>query len=185
MSSIAFSKAASTLWQRFSPWQKRLAVLACFFFGFLFVHTMVIHPLRQTIRQLHREVKQTEQVLVSAVSASRSTATVAKAFAAYAPYVKSAGSPENALGTVLSEVETSVRESGMVLLNLKPTGSREKADDAVSITVDGEATPEQLVRLLDHLYHSPLVLKVSELTVRVSESKTLRASLIISKLLIQ
>lgn len=184
MSGAALSKAG-VFWQRLSPWQKRLTVLAGLFLGFLLIHATVVYPLRQTFRQLGREVKQTEEALVSAVAASRSAAAVEKAFAAYAPYAKSAASPENALGGLLSEAETAVRESGMTLLNLKPTLAREKADSGVSVTVDGESNPEQLMRLLDRLAHSMQVLKVSELTVRVSENKTLRTSLVISKLVIQ
>ena len=146
---------------------------------------VTLRPLRYHLHHLHEEVRGAEQRLVDGVIANEQAGAVNKAFEAYASYVKPVGAPESELAGVLSEVEAAVRQSGMVLLNLKPLSQRADASSAISVTIDGEATPSQLVRLLDQLQRSPHLLKVAELTVRVSESQTLRTSLVISRLLLK
>lgn len=146
---------------------------------------VTLRPLRRHLRHLHEEVRQAEQRLVDGVIANNQAETVSRAFEAYASYAKPVGAPESELANVLSEVEAAVRQSGMVLLNLKPLSQRGDASGAISVTIDGEATPSQLVQLLDRLQRSPHLLKVAELTVRVSEAQTLRTSLVISRLLLK
>jgi len=155
------------------------------------VDTVALRPLRNRLDGLNQQVRETEQRLLDAVAAGREADAVTKAFAAYEPYVRPAGSRETALAVMLSEVETAIRESGVVLLNLKPTQVKdagkstvEQEPQVISVLMDGEAGPEQLVRLLDHLHRSPRLLRVSELSVRVSEQKTLRTSMVISTLLV-
>ncbi len=171
-------------WQRLTKRQRLVAGIVSSF-AVAGLITAALRPLRHLLSRLSREVQQTEQRLLDAMAANRDAETVTAAFAAYEPYVASSGSTESELAAVLSEVESAVRESGVTLLNLKPAAARAGADQTISVAMDGEAAPEQLVRLLDRLQRSTRLLKVTELTVRVSESKTLRTSMVITKLLLK
>jgi type II secretory pathway component PulM len=172
-------------WQRLSKRQQAAAFVAGALAGLWIVNVVALRPLRRRLDRLHDEVQQAEQRLVEALVASQQATRVNKTFEAYASYVQPSGPPESELASVLSEVESAVRQSGMVLLNLKPVTPRDGTVEAISVTVDGEADPEQLMNLLDRIQRSTRLLKVTELSVRVSEQQRLRTSLVISKLLLK
>jgi hypothetical protein len=168
-------------WQRLSRRQRLAASLAG---GVLFlgsVDALLLRPLRQRLHRLHQEVRTAERRLVESIVASRQADAVNQAFAAYEPYVRPAGSPEQELAGVLSEVESAIRQSGLVPLSLKPAPAQEGAPGTISVAVEGESTPEQLVQLLDGIQRSTRLLRVTDLTVRVVDGKVLRSSLVVSK----
>ena len=175
---------AAQWWKRLDRGRQRLVLLLGAAAAVGLTDAVVLRPLRLRLVQLHREVRETEQRLVDAMVAGAQTDEVAQALGAYQPYLQPAGSEESELAAVLTEVESAVRASGMVLLNLKPQMGGKSLADAVSVTVEAEASPPQLVELLDRLQRSTRLLRVTELHVRVSEGRTLRASLVVSKLLL-
>lgn len=170
-------------WQRLTPRQRLIAGMAAGGLTVWAADAAALRPLRRHLREQRRLVARSEQQLLAAMAANQNAAAVTKAFAAYQTYAQPSGSAEAEMAALLSEVEASVRQSGMALLNLKPVAGRSASDQAISVAVDGESTPEQLVRLLDRFQRSTRALKVTELAVRVSESKTLRTSMVVSKLL--
>ena len=162
-------------WTRLDRRQRRLVVvLGILLFGWL-IDFVILRPLRTHLVQLRHDVRETEQRLKDALVAASQADAVSAAFEGYRPYLSARGSPEAELAAVLTEVEAAVRDAGMVLLSLKP---------ASQASVDVEATPGQLVRVLDRLQRSVQLLKVTELSIRVSEDRTLRSSLVVSKLLL-
>lgn len=173
-------------WQRLSRRQQAAVLIVGSVATVWGMDGIALRPLRQRVRELRRQVRETEQRLADSIVASAQANAVNRAFTAYEPYITTpAGSSESELAGLLSEVESAVRQSGMVLLNLRPVSGRSGTANTVSVTVEGEASPSQLVQLLDLLQRSTRLLKVAELTVRVSEAKTLRTSLVISKLLLK
>ncbi len=171
-------------WQRLSKRQQLIASLIGGLLVVAAVDALLLRPLRQRLTRLHHEVHAAEQRLVEAVVAGSQAKAVTQAFSAYEPYVRPAGSSEAELAGILSEVESAVRQSGLVLLGLKPATPQGGAANTVSVTIEGESTPEQLIQLLDAIQRSTRLLKVTDLAVRVAEGKTLRSSLVISKLLL-
>jgi len=172
-------------WQRLSKRQRLIVAGAGGVVTLLLVDAIALRPLRRQVQTLRAQVRDTERRLMDAVTASQQSESVNAAFAAYEPYIKPAGSAESELAAALSEVEGALRQSGVLALSLKPMTSRPGEASMVSVSVDGESDPAQLVRLLDLLARSSRLLKVTELTVRVSEEKTLRSSMVISKLLLK
>lgn len=148
------------------------------------VYGVAVHPLHRRLTQLREDVRRAEEQLLDAIDATDQAEAIEQAFTAYESYVRPSGSAESELAGVLSEVEAAVRQSGMTLLNLRPAAGRPDAGRTVSVVVDGESTPTQLVRVLDQLQRSSRLLKITQLSVRVSEQKTLRSSLVVSKLLL-
>lgn len=169
-------------WQRLSKRQQLIASVGLAIVVLVVADRLALRPLRHQLRRLRQEVQEMERRLIEAMIANQQAEAVNQAYAAYEPYAKPAGSPESELAGVLSEVESAVRQSGMVLLNLKPITAGEGAAHRVSVTLDGEGSPGQLVGLFDRIQRSPRLLKITDLTVRVSEGQTLRASFVISQL---
>ncbi len=172
-------------WRKLGKRQQLVVMVVGGALLFWVLDLVTLRPLRRRLHRLHEEVRQAEQRLTDGVIANEQADAVDRAFEAYASYAKPAGAAQSELAGVLSEVEAAVRQSGMILLNLKPLSQRGDTSGTISVTIDGEATPSQLVRLLDQLQRSPRLLKVDELTVRVSEAQTLRTSLVISRLLLK
>ncbi len=172
-------------WQRLSNAQRLTATLIGTALAAWLVDAAALRPLRRHVRNLQREVRRTEQQLLAAVAATHNAEAVTSAFKTYAAYVQPSRSEDTGVAGVMSEVESTLRESGAYLVSQKQAGSRDAAWHAISVNIDIESTPEQLVKFLDHLERSPSLLKVAELTVRVSENKTLRSSMVVSKLLLR
>lgn len=171
-------------WQRLDKRRQRLVLILG---GLLVVwgaDGLLLRPLRQRLTALHREVRDTERRLIDATVASAQAETVTQAFEQYAMYFNTAGTAEAELAATLTEVESAVRDLGIVLINLKQGSAQEDSGGTVSVSVECEASPTQLVQLLDRLQRSVYLLKVTQLNVRASEARTLRASLVISKLLV-
>lgn len=185
MAPSGFSTASViTRWQRLNKGQRLVTGIIGALFALWAVDLMAFRPLRRRLREMGREVQGTKAKLLEATIADQNAANVTKAFKAYAPYAAASGSPETELAGLLSDVETTIRKSGVVLLNLKPS-ARSASSETISVAVDGESSPEQLMRLLDQLQRSQRALKVTELSIRVSESKTLRVAMVVSKLLLR
>ena len=171
-------------WQRLP---KRQQLIACLAGGGLLLGTvdaLLLRPLRRQLGHLRQDVRTAEQQLVEAVIANNQAKAVNRAFSDYEPYVRPVGSPEAELASVLSEMEDAVHQSGLVLLSLKPVPPQGAAANTVSVTIEGESTPDQLWQLLDAIQRSTRLLRVTDLTVRVTEGRNLRSSFVISRLLL-
>lgn len=172
-------------WQRLNKRQQRWVLLLAGLVAVWGADGLLLRPLRRRLMTLHREVRETEQRLIEATVASAQVETVNQAFEQYAAYLKKGtGSVETELAAALTEVESAVRDLGIVLINLKQ-GSAGASESTVSVSVECEASPTQLVQLLDRLQRSVRLLKVTQLNVRASDAQTLRASLVVSKLLVR
>lgn len=172
-------------WQRLSKGQRLAAALAGTALAAWLVDAAALRPLRRHVLGLQAEVRQTEQQLLAAVAATHNAEAVTQALKAYAPYVQPSGPEDAGVAGLMSEVESTLRESGAYLVSQRQAGNRDAAGHAISVNIDIESTPGQLVKFLDRLARSASLLKVAELTVRVSENKTLRASMVVSKLLLK
>ena len=178
------SAGAIQQWQRLNKRQQRWVLLLAGLVAVWGADGLLLRPLRRRLMTLHREVRETEQRLIDATVASAQVETVNQAFEQYAPYLKETGSVETELAAALTEVESAVRDLGIVLINLKQ-GVAGESDRTVSVSIECETSPTQLVQLLDRLQRSVHLLKVTQLNVRASEVQTLRASLVISKFLVK
>lgn len=172
--------ALATQWKRLPRAQQRLALVFCSVLGLWVMDLTALRPLRLRLSRLNREARELEQRLLEAMVASAQAEAVEQAFTAYQPYLATATNSDAEIAGVLTEVETAVRDAGMVLMNLRP----DAGGDAVRVTVETESSPSQLVQLLDRVQRSSRLLRVTQLSLRVVEGRILRASIVISKLLV-
>ncbi len=173
--------------QRWQRLPKRQQLAAALLGGLLLLGTvdaLLLRPLRKQLGRLRQEVRAAEQQLVEAVVANNQAKAVNQAFSDYESYVQPVGSPEAELASALSEMESAIHQSGLVLLSLKPVPPQGAAPNMVSVTIEGESTPDQLWQLLDAIQRSTRLLRVTDLTVRATEGRSLRSSFVVSKLLL-
>ncbi len=170
------------LWQRLTRWQRR-AILVGSGGVVLWVAAAFLLLLHSRLAQLNTQVRDTEARLKASTVASAQAKDVNQAFDAYQPYVQPGGDAQSESGVVYAEIQSAVRDLGMPLINLKQ-GEIASGKPMVTVSLECEASPSQLVQLLDRVQRSTHLLKVTGLSVRVTESKNLRVSLVISKLLL-
>lgn len=185
MAKVSLALLLTQRWQRLSHRQRLVVGGVIGFLVLWLVDAVALRPLRRHVKALQKQVQQTEKQLVEAVAANQNAEAIARAFKTYQPYASAPATAESELAGLLSDVESTVRQSGMVLLNLKPSGKPAVSDKTIGVVIDAESTPEQLVRLLDNLQRSQKLIKATELSIRVSEQKILRISMVISKLLLK
>ncbi|MBI3996904.1 MAG: hypothetical protein HY352_04525 [Candidatus Omnitrophica bacterium] len=176
---------ATPPWHQWTKTQRLVAGIVLSVAAVWIVYLAVLRPLHRQVVRLRDEVQNAEQRLVEAVAASQQVEKVGKAFAAYQPYVVPAASQELERAGFASEVESALRASGMAVLSLNQVAPREQAPETISVSVEAESSPGQLMQFLSLVQRSTRLLKVTELAVRSSESKTLRSSLVISKLIVK
>ncbi len=178
-------------WQKLSSRQRQIVAAIGGLAALSLAYVIGIRPLRVRLWKLHEQVQETEERLIRATAATAKADSVLRAYEAYRPYVPA--TPTTATDSVKvqshvqSEVESALRASGVSLVYVKPAPSTPGQQAVmVSVNVEAEATPEQLVTLLDLLQRSTQLLKVTEFTLRAEgeNSTTLRCSLVISKLLL-
>lgn len=175
---------AGQRWQQLTKRQQRLALVLGGVLVVWAVDGVLLRPLRNRLRRLQQEVRDTERRLIEATVASAQVKAVNQAFEQYEGYLKDTGSVQAELASALTEVESAVRDLGIVLIHLKQGSDQGESGGTVTVSVECEASPTQLVQLLDRLQRSQRLLKVTQLSVRASEARTLRASLVVSKLLV-
>ena len=170
------------LWQRLTRWQRRALLVGSGMLA-LWVAAAFLLFLSARLAQLNAQVRDTEARLMASTVASAQAEDVNRALDAYQPYVQPGGDAQAESGVVYAEIQSAVRDLGMPLINLKQ-GEIASGKKTVTVSLECEASPSQLVQLLDRVQRSTHLLKVTGLTVRVTESKGLRVSLVISKLLL-
>lgn len=171
-------------WQRLP---KRQQTMARFAGGGLFLWglgQLTLHPLQQRLQTLKADVTAAETRLLAATAASQQTERVQKAFVPYQGYVKTPAAREVELAGFMTEVEQAAKEAGIAEPYLKPLKAPEGTSLVLSAAMEAEASPAQLIALLDQIQRSTRLLRVKEMTVRVTEKRTLRSSLVIEKLLL-
>ena len=173
--------AARQIWKRLPRTQQRIALTVSVVLALWVADTVLLRPLRVRLSRLQQDVRQTEGRLTAAMVASAQAEAVNRAFETYEPYAQPGGDPQSELG---AEVQSAVRDLGMPLLNLRQSEVSPRTPEVVSVTLECEATPVQLMQFLDRVQRSIRLLKVTDLNVRATEGKGLRVSLIISKLLL-
>lgn len=146
---------------------------------------LLFRGLGRWLGRLDQQVRDAEQRLVVASTAMQHVEEVHQAYAAYEPFAMLSEPAAAERNRLLRDVEEALQRSGIVSLSSRELPESDEADGTVGIRVDGESSPGQLVTFLDLLQRSPRLLRVTKLEVRVSEGRTLRCSMDVSKLLIQ
>lgn len=170
-------------WKRLTRRQQRIILIVGGTVAFLASDAVLLRPLRARLAQLNRHVRETEQRLMTATVASTQAEDVNRVFDAYQPYAQPAGDAQSESGIVYAEIQSAVRDLGMPLISLRQ-GEIADGKPTVTVSLECEASPSQLVQLLDRVQRSTHLLKVTNLNARVTEGKSLRVSLVISKLLL-
>jgi hypothetical protein len=177
--------ALSSLWQRLPTSQQLLVRVGGSALVLWGLTVLTLRPLQQRLRVLKQEVGAAEARLLAAVAANEQAERVHKAFTQYRAYVKRPESAEVELAGFMTEVEQAAKEAGIAEPYLKPLKGPETAANVLSATIEAESSPAQLMAFLDKIQRSARLLRVKELTARVTEARSLRSSLVLDKLLLQ
>lgn len=135
--------------------------------GCLLVVKVVFSPFHIRLSGLSQEVMVEEARFKKGVSLVENKKGIEEEYKKYASYFSIQGfSDEESVANFLKEVEKVSRETGMVVLDMKPAkdAQADKFSKQYQIKIKAEAGMEQLVKFLYKLSESPLLFSVEKLT---------------------
>lgn len=135
--------------------------------GCLFVVKVVFSPFHARLSGLSQEVMVEEARFKKGVSLIENKKAIEEEYKKYASYFSIQGlSDEESVANFLKEVEKVSRETGMVVLDMKPVkeAQSDKFSKQYQIKIKAEANMEQLVKFLYRLSESSLLFSVEKLT---------------------
>ncbi len=167
----------------FRPRERRLALIAAVMVSCWLLVSWVIQPLWDHAATLHQQVEtQSEKLDALSQLLSHASAIEQEHQAVVASLTKEDGA--QAQGTLLNELETLTRGSGLQM-NLKPRTSRqEERRTDFEVEVDLEGPQEQLLGFVDSLLRMPRLILIERLRISSipARENVLRANLVIQQL---
>ena len=167
----------------FRPRERRLAFIAAVFISCWALLSWVVQPLWDRLRDLRLRVDTRTEKLQALQRLFAQAPSIEQEYARYAAYLES-GDAERSPGTLLDELETLARQSG-VQLNLKPRPGRGGArEGSFEVELDLEGSQESLLAFLDELLRLPRLLAIERLQIAVAPAKPglLRSNLVLQQL---
>ncbi len=148
---------------------------------------LVINPIRGRFQRINRSIKINEKKLAHDLRNVHQQDQITAQFEKYAEYVQRNGSDEEEVARILGEIESLARQANVYLANMKPQTPKEVdfyMEYAVEIEAEGEISP--LTTFLHQLNISDQLLRVEKLRLNAQKKgdKTLKASMLITRVLV-
>jgi len=148
------------------------------------LYGFVVEPIYKEYENLNQEISSKRLQLTKNLKLLKEKDIVAEEFKQYGQQLKTVGSDEEEMASVLSAIENIGKTSGVYLNDVKP----QKVKDTdfykiMLVEVKFQATSQTLAKFIYELQNSPLLLKVSRLQVNYKggDSSSLEGTIQVSK----
>jgi Tfp pilus assembly protein PilO len=175
--------------------------VAFVFLAVAFLDRLLISPIRARFNALNQQIRTGEKQLGSDIRNLNQKDAIEEEYRKSFPYIQRSGSDEEEVAKILGEIESLARKSSVYLVDMKPrkpqpvgsppggtSGPAEGTDFYKEYTVEIEAQGqmESLMNFIYQLNTSSQLLRIETLriTQTKSGSKTLTASMLITKVLV-
>jgi Tfp pilus assembly protein PilO len=148
---------------------------------------LVLAPIKERIQQINQQIQVNEKQLVMGLRNLEQKEVVTNEYKKYARYLKDAGSDEERIAAMLSEIENLAKKSGVSLVDTKPSQPKDtNFFKEYAIEVKAEGTMETLMIFLYQLNSSSQLLRAERLRLNLKDkdSITVEASILITKFLL-
>ena len=145
---------------------------------------LIVAPVHHKLQQINHEIAISEKQLGRSLRNLNQKDVIAKAYERYTPYVKRAGSDEEEVAKILSEIEEVARKSAVSLDNVKPQEPKKRDFyKEYSVEIEAEGDMESLVSFLHQLSASSQLLRPEKINLSLQErdSTIVKASIVITK----
>jgi Tfp pilus assembly protein PilO len=170
---------------KFSSKEKIGLLIAGSFMSFALLDRLMISPINSKLKQINQDIKISEKQLAMELRNVSQKETVTAQYQKYVRHPQPNGPDEEKMTAMLSAVEDLARESGTLLLDIKPQPPKPaNVYKEYNITLEAEGEMEALVKFLYQINNSPQLLRVETLRLNLKDkdSKTVKASVLISKI---
>lgn len=176
------------LFSRLSKKERTLLYAAGVIIFFVSLDRLVYYPIVSRLHELDQEILLKENQLKKNLRNLAARETVLKTYSAYAAYALTAGSDEEKIAGLLSEIEGLARKSGLSLVNVRPkpvTKTDFGKQYPVEVEVETEMAP--LIKFIYGLHSSKHLLRVKTLRLMPKEggTSTAKSYLLINGTVIQ
>ncbi|MCM8779342.1 MAG: type 4a pilus biogenesis protein PilO [Candidatus Omnitrophica bacterium] len=151
------------------------------------VINFIVAPVRKRWRRLNSQIVNLKAKLNHYIKILGLEQEIEKRYNTYADYLKTKGSHEEALASVLQEIEKLARTCGILLTNIVPSGLEEKDFyQKFEVRMETEGDISSLGRFLYELQKSKYLFRVVRLniTTKSGSQDTLRSSIELMKIFI-
>ncbi|MBI5149195.1 MAG: type 4a pilus biogenesis protein PilO [Candidatus Omnitrophica bacterium] len=168
--------------------KERIGLSAAFvFLAVAFLDRLLISPIRARFSALNQQIRIGEKQLGSDMRNLNQKDFISEEYAKYFPYIQRSGSDEEEVAKILGEIESLARKSSVYLVDMKPRKPREIGFyKEYTVEIEAQGPMEPLMSFVYQLNTSSLLLRIETLriTQTKSGSKTLTASMLITKALV-
>lgn len=176
------------LFSRLSKKERILLYAAGVIIFFALLDRLIYHPIVNRLHELNQEILLQENQLRRILKNLAARETVLNTYSAYAAYALTAGSDEEKIAGLLSEIEGLARKSGLSLVNVRPKPAT-KTDFGKQYPVEVEVETEiaSLIKFIHGLHSSKHLLRVKTFRLMHKEggTSTMKSYLLISGTVIQ
>jgi Tfp pilus assembly protein PilO len=148
---------------------------------------LIVNPIRARFARVDQAIKISEKQLGHDLRNVHLKDQITGAFEKYVEYVERSGSDEEEVAKILGEIESLARQSNVYLVDVKPQAPQ-KVDfyKEYSVEIEAEGGITDLTTFLHHINMSNQLLRVERLRLNTKEeeNKTLKSSMLITKVLV-
>ncbi len=153
--------------------ERILAIASAFVLSLVAMDRLVLGPWWQGVLNVRKEVRQIEDTLLSQKQLLSRKDRVMAEMASYQKLVRFAGSKEVELATLLREIESFGRRSGMALGEVKPLPTETDGPYQQRVfQIDCEGSTSQWVRFVYMLETSPSLYQIDQASLSVQDKTT-------------
>jgi len=174
-------------WDKLSKKEKIGMSLALAFLVIAGMDRLIVNPIRGRFQRIDQAIKIGEKQLGHDLRNVHLKDQIAEEFEKYVEYVERSGSDEEVVAKILGEIEALARQSRVYLVDVKPQAPK-KVDfyKEYSVVIEAEGKVANLTTFLHHINMSAQLLRVETLRLNAkgAENKTLKSSMLITKVLV-
>ncbi len=173
--------------ERLSKKEKIGLGVAAVFVAIVFLDRLLVTSIGDRIRRVNQEIINAEKQLSGDLRHLSQKDQILKEYGNYGQYEEKAGSDDEGMAKVLTEIERVARSSSLFLIDMKPQASKSVgAGKQYTVEIQAEGDQESVVSFLHQLNSSSMLLRGQKVRLSPKEknSPVLKALITVSKLMI-
>ena len=157
--------------------------------GVSLIYGFLIEPFFKRYKDINREANLVENKLQRALLIIKNKDNIDKEYATYAERLKSEGSDEEEMTSMLNGLEILARNTNLRIVNMKPQAVEDKEFyKRFAVEIETESDMAALMRFIYDVKNSPILLKIDRLNLNTKTSQSgiiIVASMVISRVSIR
>ncbi len=173
------------IFSRLSKRDKTILYVVSFFIIIILFERIFIHPIYSRFRSLNKEIKEKESSIAKGLRILAQKDKIQNEINKYSSYVNSYRSEEEAITSLLKEIENLANKGSLYIVDMKPQGVKEDKEKTkkyvVTLTCEGQM--EQVMDFMYNVENSQILLVIEKYQInpKTKESSIAQCVMTISR----